>query len=101
MIISDIQSKRAHWSCNSSKFKAPADLSHHAILAKRLSLKKIFGGSQILTILTQLSDEIPLYSLSLHAGLKPANLEVVLCFWSLFCLVLFSLSDMHLNRSKF
>ena len=33
--------------------------------------------------------------------LKPANLEVVLCFWSLFCLVLFSLSDMHLNRSKF
>ena len=31
--------------------------------------------------------------------LKPANLEVVLCFWSLFCLVLFSLSDMHLNRS--
>ena len=30
-------------------------------------LKKIFGGSQILTILTQLSDEIPLYSLSLHA----------------------------------
>ena len=33
--------------------------------------------------------------------LKPANLEVVLCFWSLFCLVLFSLSNMHLNRSKF
>ena len=33
--------------------------------------------------------------------LKPAKLEVVLCFWSLFCLVLFSLSDMHLNRSKF
>ena len=33
--------------------------------------------------------------------LKPANFEVVLCFWSLFCLALFSLSDMHLNRSKF
>ena len=31
---------------------------------QELSLKKIFGGSQILTILTQLSDEIPLYSLS-------------------------------------
>ena len=38
MIISEIQSKRAHWSCYSSKFKAPADFSHHAILAKRLSL---------------------------------------------------------------
>ena len=24
-----------------------------------------------------------------------------LCFWSLFCLVLFSLSDMHLNLSKY
>ena len=34
MIISEIQSKRAHWSCYSSKFKAPADFSHHAILAK-------------------------------------------------------------------
>ena len=38
MIISVIQSKRAHWSCYSSKFKAPADFSHHTILAKRLSL---------------------------------------------------------------
>ena len=35
---------------------------------QEISLKKIFGGSQILTILTQLSDEIPLYSLSFHAG---------------------------------
>ena len=35
---------------------------------QEISLKKIFGGSQILTILTQLSHEIPLYSLSLHAG---------------------------------
>ena len=35
---------------------------------QEISLKKIFGGSQILTILTQLSDEIPLNSLSLHAG---------------------------------
>ena len=37
-------------------------------IKQEISLKKIFGGSQILTILTQLSDEIPLYSLSLHAG---------------------------------
>ena len=35
---------------------------------QEISLKKIFGGSQILTILTQLNDEIPLYPLSLHAG---------------------------------
>ena len=39
MIISEIQSKRAHWSCYSSKVKAPADLSHHAILATWISLK--------------------------------------------------------------
>ena len=32
-IISEIQSKRAHWSFYSSKVKAPADFSHHAILA--------------------------------------------------------------------
>ena len=37
-------------------------------MIQEISLKKIFGGSQILTILTQLSDEIPLYPLSLHAG---------------------------------
>ena len=35
---------------------------------QEISLKKIFGGSQILTILTQLNDKIPLYPLSLHAG---------------------------------
>ena len=40
MIISEIRSKRAHKSCYSSKFKAPADFSHHAILAKWLSLKR-------------------------------------------------------------
>ena len=55
------------------------------ILEQEISLKKIFGGSQILTILTQLNDEIPLYPLSLHAGkemftLKPANLEIVVMF---------------------
>ena len=37
-------------------------------MRQEISLKKIFGGSQILTILTQLNDEIPLYPLSLHAG---------------------------------
>ena len=34
MIISEIQSEIGHCSCDSSKFKAPADFSHHAILAK-------------------------------------------------------------------
>ena len=43
MIISEIKSKRAHWSCYSSKFKAPADFSHHAILAKWLSCKTIIA----------------------------------------------------------
>ena len=32
MIISKIQSEIGHCSCDSAKFKAPADFSHHAIL---------------------------------------------------------------------
>ena len=39
MIISEIQSKIGHCSCDSAKFKAPADFSHHAILCMTLSLK--------------------------------------------------------------
>ena len=31
MIISEIQSEIGHCSCDSAKFKAPADFSHHAI----------------------------------------------------------------------
>ena len=38
MIISEIQSKIGHSSCDSAKFKAPADFSHHAILARRIFL---------------------------------------------------------------
>ena len=38
MIISEIQSEIGHCSCDSAKFKAPADLSHHAILCMTLSL---------------------------------------------------------------
>ena len=34
MIISEIQSEIGHYSCDSAKFKAPADFSHHAILAR-------------------------------------------------------------------
>ena len=39
MIISEIQSEIGHCSSDSAKFKAPADLSHHAILCMTLSLK--------------------------------------------------------------
>ena len=38
MIISEIQSEIGHCSCDSAKFKAPADFSHHAILCMTLSL---------------------------------------------------------------
>ena len=38
MIISEIQSEIGHCSCDSAKFKAPADFSHHAILFMTLSL---------------------------------------------------------------
>ena len=37
-IISEIQSEIGLCSCDSAKFKAPADLSHHAILCMTLSL---------------------------------------------------------------
>ena len=40
MIISEIQSEIGHCSCDSAKFKAPADFSHHAILCMTLSLKE-------------------------------------------------------------
>ena len=48
--------------------KKSKNLTLQKHIKQEISLKKIFGGSQILTILTQPSDEIPLYSLSLHAG---------------------------------
>ena len=38
MIISEIKSEIGHCSCDSTKFKAPADFSHHAILFMTLSL---------------------------------------------------------------
>ena len=38
MIISGIQSEIGHCSCDSAKFKAPADFSHHAKLCMTLSL---------------------------------------------------------------
>ena len=41
MIISEIQSEIGHCSCDSAKFKAPADFSHHAILCMPLSLKRM------------------------------------------------------------
>ena len=46
-------------------------------IKQEISLKKIFGGSQILTILTQLSDEIPLYSLSLHAEKTSESFQIL------------------------
>ena len=39
MIISETQSKTEHYSCDSAKFKAPADFSHHAILFFDIVLK--------------------------------------------------------------
>ena len=43
LIISEIQSEIGHCSCDSAKFKAPADFSHHAILCMTLSLS-LHGG---------------------------------------------------------
>ena len=40
MIISEIQSEIGHCSCDSAKFEAPADFSHHAILCMTLSLNE-------------------------------------------------------------
>ena len=41
MIISEIQSEIGHCSCDSAKYKAPADFSHHAILLFDFVLKWI------------------------------------------------------------
>ena len=41
MFISKIQSETGHCSCDSTKFKAPADFSHHAILFMTLSLREV------------------------------------------------------------
>ena len=41
MIISEIQSEIGHCSCDSAKFKAPADFIHHAILFFDIVLKDI------------------------------------------------------------
>ena len=38
MFISEIRSEIGHCFCDSAKFKAPADLSHHAVLCMILSL---------------------------------------------------------------
>ena len=48
MIISEIQSEIGLCSCDSAKFKAPADFSHHAILCMTLSLSlnpHLFSGT--------------------------------------------------------
>ena len=49
MIISEIQSEIGHCSCDSAKFKAPADFSHHAILCMTLSLRGIGSGPTLIT----------------------------------------------------
>ena len=59
MIISEIRSKRAHSSCYSSKFKAPADFSHHAILAKWISLRKHPAEARWATYQSQASGTKP------------------------------------------
>ena len=41
MIISEIRSEIGHYSCDSAKFKAPADFSHHAILLFDIVLKGV------------------------------------------------------------
>ena len=45
MIISEIQSEIGHCSCDSAKFKAPADFSHNAILCMTLSLTSSYSTS--------------------------------------------------------
>ena len=47
MIISEIQSEIGHCSCDSAKFKAPADFSHHAILCMTLSLSLAYSSAAV------------------------------------------------------
>ena len=69
---------------------------------QEISLKKIFGGSQKLTILTQPNDENPLIPTVFACWKRMFHLktsEFGSCGYV--CLVLFSLSNMHLNLSKY
>ena len=70
MIISEIQSEIGHCSCDSAKFKAPADFSHHAILCMTLSLSACTG----LTICSQYY---------IHGGVAE---RLLVCFISPVCL---------------
>ena len=53
MIISETQSEIGHCSCDSAKFKAPADFSHHAILFFDSVLNGCFGFIQLHEIARQ------------------------------------------------
>ena len=48
MIISEIQSEIGHCSCDSAKFKAPAEFSHHAILFFDIVLNVTLVGTPLL-----------------------------------------------------
>ena len=52
MIISEIQSEIGHCSCDSAKFKAPEDFSHHAILCMTLSLMGYYQFTEKQNILS-------------------------------------------------
>ena len=59
MIISEIQSEIGHCSCDSAKFKAPADFSHHAILCMPLSLMK----AKTNVVVVVLENDFPAYGI--------------------------------------
>ena len=60
MIISEIQSEIGHCSCDSAKFKAPADFSHHAILCMTLSLIEVAATAGLTVFMIDLHESMEL-----------------------------------------
>ena len=86
MIISEIQSEIGHCSCDSAKFKAPADFSHHAILCMTLSLKspKRYISESVL-ILNISSSSFSIKSFCLGGSITNTNYNRFR-FWQRHCL---------------
>ena len=78
MITSEIQSEIGHCSCDSAKFKAPIDFSHHAILCMTLSLKLLIFRLVIHNLgRPRLHQITPFFSFFFRGSMPPYHLETV------------------------
>ena len=79
MIISEIQSEIGHCSCDSAKFKAPADFSHHAILCMTLSLKELWEAYSNHTVRPSVSPSVPLRVRFIYPLFFEVGIPILVC----------------------